>query len=175
MINDAMGGPALHDATPIRDGAYGIPWEGPLIDLTGLDLPTEDYAEYLTHTVSYTMGPLYYLFDKTIFLRKLHEFYGNRTPGQERSKDLWLIQMLIVLAFGKSILAREAGPSGPTGAAYFARAMEALPDSHRLYQDPIMGIEILCMLALMLQALDMRFAAHDSVRRYISKLKHLLR
>ncbi|RDW67041.1 hypothetical protein BP5796_09790 [Coleophoma crateriformis] len=165
MINDAMHGPALHDAIPIRDGAYGIPWKQPLIDLTGLDLPSQEYAEYLTHTVSYTMGPLYYLFDKTVFLRKLHEFYSARKSGRERSTDLWLIQMLIVLAFGKSILAREAGPSGPTGATYFARAMEALPDSHRLYQDPILGIEILCMLALMLQALDMRFAAHDSIGR----------
>lgn len=71
--------------------------------------------------------------------------------------------MLLVFAFGTSILAREAGKSGPAGAAYFGRAVEALPDPHRLRQDPIVSIEILCMLALFMQAMDMRRAAYDHV------------
>ncbi|KAK2628739.1 hypothetical protein QTJ16_001842 [Diplocarpon rosae] len=71
--------------------------------------------------------------------------------------------MLLVFAFGKSILAREVSQSGPTGAAYFARAVEALPDPHRLRQDPILSIEILSMLALFMQAMDMRRAAYDYV------------
>lgn len=164
MINDATGGLELHDAISIRDGAYGIPWRKQGVDLEGLDLPTEDYAEYLASTVSFTMSPLYHLYDKEAFLKNLRRFYSEKNAGQEISTDLWCIQMLVVFAFGKSILAREAGPSGLTGAAYFAKAVEALPDSHRLYQEPILSIEILCMFALLMQAMDMRFAAYDYVR-----------
>lgn len=165
MINDVVtGGSALHDADPILDGAYGVPWRQHPIDLSGLDLPNEDYAEYLTNTVSFTMDPLYYLYDKAVFFSKLRQFYIDRAAGKDRSRELWPIQMLVVFAFGKSILAREAGPSGPAGALYFARAVEALPDSHRLYSEPILSIEILCMFALLMQAMDMRFAAYEYVR-----------
>src|SRR5450755_2942484 len=72
--------------------------------------------------------------------------------------------MLVVFAFGRSILAREAGPSGPVGSIYFARAVEGLPDCHRLCQEPILSIEILCVFALFMQAMDMRLAAYEYVR-----------
>jgi proline utilization trans-activator len=162
LIHHTTGG-ELHDEIPIRDGAYGIPWTQNVIDLSEIDLPTEEYAEYLTNTFSLTLHPLYHLFDKAAFLVRLRQFYATSTAGMEESTDLWHIQMLIVFAFGYSILAREAGPSGPTGADYIARVVEAMPDNHRLHQTPIISIEILCMMALFMQAMDMRLAAYQYV------------
>jgi proline utilization trans-activator len=156
-------GGELHDEIPIRDGAYGIPWTPNIIDLSGVDMPTEEYAEYLTNTLSLTLHPLYHLFDKAAFLVRLRQFYATSTAGRQESTDLWHIQMLVVFAFGYSILAREAGPSGPTGADYIARVVEAMPDNHRLHQEPIISIEILCMMALFMQAMDMRLAAYQYV------------
>lgn len=122
-------------------------------------MPAEDYAEYLTNTLHFTLSPLYYLFNKDAFLTTLHQFYQN----QHSTSSLWQIKMLLVFAFGTSILARGAGKSGPAGSAYLARAVEALPDPHRLRQDPILSIEVLCLLALFMQAMDMRRAAYDYV------------
>lgn len=163
MINDILKGPELHDLIPIPDGAYGVPWRQIPVDLEELDLPMEDYAEYLTNTVSFTMGSLYYLFDKEDFLQKLHQFYADRSAGTRGSTDLWLIQMLLIFALGKSILAREASSHGPTGVAYISRAIEKLPHIHHLYQRPILSIEVLCLLCLCMLAMDMRLAAYDYV------------
>lgn len=164
MINDVTKGPELHDKVPIRDGAFGVPWRTNAVDMSAIDLPTEEYAEYLTNTVNFTMGSLYCLFDEAVFLERLHGFYTDMCSGHiDQSRGLWHVQMLVVFAFGKSILAKEAGPSGPTGAEYFARALEGLPDAHHLYQEPTLAVEILCMFALFLQALDMRSAAYDYV------------
>ena len=163
MITNHIGGSVLHDATPIRDGAYGVPWKQKSLSMLGLDLPTEDYAEYLVNTVSFNMSPLYYLYDKSAFLAKLRDFYAHENAGKEQITDLWHIHLLLVFAFGKSLLAREVGSLGPTGTIYFVRAFEALPDSHRLCQQPIPSIEVLCTLALYMQAMDMRLAAHDYV------------
>ncbi|KAG4440570.1 hypothetical protein IFR05_003937 [Cadophora sp. M221] len=128
-------------------------------------MPAEDYAEYLANTLHFTLSSLYYLFDKDAFLTTLHQFYQN----QHSTSSLWQIEMLLVFAFGSSILAREAGKSGPAGTAFLARAVEALPDPHRLRQDPIVSIEILCLLALFMQAIDMRRAAYD----YIGQALHI--
>ena len=103
-----------------------------------------------------------------MFLASLHKFYRD----QHSQSTLWQIKMLLVFAFGTSILAREAGKSGPAGAALFGSAVEALPDPHRLRQDPIVSIEVLCMLALFMQAMDMRRAAYDHVRMKSRFIKH---
>lgn len=163
FIGDLVGEHHLHDNIPIRDGAYGVPWQEPTLELSSVDLPTEEYAEYLTSTLFFAMDPLYYLLDKEKFLRSLHQFYHDLANDMPQTTELWHIQMLMVFAFGTSILAREASPNGPTGATYFSKAMEALPDNHRLRRQPILAVEVLCMLSLFLQAMDMRHAAYDYV------------
>ncbi|KAJ0422044.1 hypothetical protein BJY00DRAFT_311445 [Aspergillus carlsbadensis] len=163
MITERIKGPDLHDKIPIRDGAYGMPWKAVSVDLSGLNLPSEDYAEYLTQTVHFAFRPLYHLFDKAAFLRRLHEFYDNLKGATPQPTGLWHIQMLVIFALGTSILSRESGPSGPTGSQYFARAIEALPDCHQLSQEPVLSIEILGQIALFMQAMDMRVAAHQYI------------
>jgi hypothetical protein len=172
MITETIQGPGLHDRIPIRDGAYGMPWKAVSVDLTGLNLPSEEYAEYLTQTVHFACRPMYHLFDKAAFSRKLHEFYQAPKGSTPQPTGLWHIQMLVILALGTSILSRESGPSGPTGSQYYARAIEALPDCHQLLQEPVLAIEILGLVALFMQAMDMRVAAHQYVRTYFKTTRH---
>lgn len=164
LICNTGNGPEPHDKVPIRDGAYGVPWKRPLVDLKNLDLPSLDYAEYLLSTISYSIGSIYYLFDKTEFLKRFRDFCKKRDTEAFVATDPWLIQMLIVFGLGQSIASRETGPSGPSGHVYFTHAIEALPNMHHLYEDPILSIEILCASALFLQMMDMRLAAYGYVR-----------
>ncbi|ETS76562.1 hypothetical protein PFICI_11949 [Pestalotiopsis fici W106-1] len=160
LIRDTGNGPELHDRIIIRDGSYGVPWERLPVDLNNLDVPSPEYAEYLLSTISYSLGSMYYLFDKAEFLKKFQNFSKNKDPEASALTDPWLIQMLIILGLGKSIAHREPGPSGPSGHVYFARAVQAFPSMYFLYEEPILSIEILCASALFLQMMDMRLAAY---------------
>ncbi|KAM0420771.1 hypothetical protein ACHAPT_011432 [Fusarium lateritium] len=125
------------------------------LDLASIPLPRLSYAEYLTNTVVMHFGSLYSLFEPEAFLRKLRTFYSERGRGRATDATLWHIQMLLVLAFGKSILSREHSEQGPSGMTYFTHAIEAMPDARRLYEHPLLSIEILCLAALFMHATDL--------------------
>ncbi|KAI8724101.1 Zn(2)-C6 fungal-type domain-containing protein [Fusarium sp. LHS14.1] len=125
------------------------------LDLTSIPLPRLSYAEYLTNTVVAHFGSLYSLFEPETFLQKLRAFYSERSKCQVPDATLWHIQMLLVLAFGKSILSREHCEKGPSGMTYFTHAIEAMPDIRRLYEQPLLSIEILCLAALFMHATDL--------------------
>lgn len=136
------------------DDTYSIRWPDVNLRLDDIDLPPLDFAEYLTSTVTFYAGSLYCLYDKPLFLQRLRGFYASVSSGETQRPGLWHIQMLLVFAIGRAILAREHFRTGPAGTTYFLRALEALPDTHRLYEDPVLSIEILCLLSLFHQAID---------------------
>jgi len=142
------------------------------LDLSIIPLPKLSYAEYLTNTVLVHMGSLYSIFDSEIFLRRLRSFYDERSRGLVDKASLWHIQMLLVLAFGKSIQSREHSEMGPSGMSYFTRAIEAMPDIRRLYEDPLLSIEILCLAALFMHAADLLQEAYVTVS--LSALRFVL-
>jgi hypothetical protein len=68
------------------------------------------------------------------------------------------------MAFGKLILGRGASALGPPGAAEFLRAMKKIPDiSSFSHEDPIMEIEVICLITLYLFSADMRTTAYALV------------
>lgn len=138
-----------------EDTSYITPLPPIALDLASIPLPRLSYAEYLTNTVVIYAGSLYSLFDPAAFLARLREFYAERGRGRALDASLWHVQMLLVLGLGKSILAREHSQSGPSGMTYFTRAIEAISDIRRLYKDPLLSIEILCLAALFMHAADM--------------------
>ncbi|RBR23176.1 uncharacterized protein FIESC28_04031 [Fusarium coffeatum] len=133
------------------------------LDLSTIPLPKLPYAEYLTNTVLVHMGSLYSIFDSEIFLQRLRSFYDERDRGLVDKASLWHIQMLLVLAFGKSIQSREHSEMGPSGMSYFTCAIEAMPDIRRLYEDPLLSIEILCLAALFMHAADLLQEAYVTI------------
>ncbi|KAJ4138910.1 hypothetical protein NW765_002806 [Fusarium oxysporum] len=133
------------------------------LDLSSIALPKPSYAEYLTSTVIVHIGSLYSIFDADIFLQRMRRFYDDRDKGLEADASLWHIQMLLVLAFGKSIQSREHSEMGPSGMAYFTLAIEAMPDIRRLYEDPLLSIEVLCLAALFMHATDLLQEAYVTI------------
>ncbi|KAH7176872.1 hypothetical protein EDB81DRAFT_773708 [Dactylonectria macrodidyma] len=138
-----------------EDASYTTPLPPIALDLASIPLPRLSYAEYLTNTVVIHAGSLYSLFDTAVFLERLREFYDERARGGAPNASLWHIQMLLILGLGKSILSREHSQSGPSGMIYFTLAIEAMPDIRRLYEDPLLSIEILCLATLFMHATDL--------------------
>jgi hypothetical protein len=79
-------------------------------------------------------------------MQNLHRFYENEVD----TAGLWYLQFLLVISFGKAFLVRiEAIVGMPIpGSEYFIRAMKMMPDVMNLHQDPILAIEILCLVSL---------------------------
>ncbi|KAK1720120.1 fungal-specific transcription factor domain-containing protein [Colletotrichum acutatum] len=129
-----------------------------------VDIPSLDYALYLTNTVKFHLGQTYHLFDEESFMTGLYDLYrtGLRLEPTADSR-LWYIQFLIIMAFGKALLVPGNPNQTPPGSSLVTRALELLPDVHGLYQDPVLSVEILCGLALYLQSVDHRNSAYTYI------------
>jgi proline utilization trans-activator len=123
------------------------------------EMPSREYARYLAETVLFHLGDIYHVFDKESFMEMLDAFYDHDQP----LKDLRHIQLLLVIAFGKLFLRRGASPLGPPGAADFLRALRLQSDILDLWDDPILRVEILCLISLYLNTADMRPTAYTFV------------
>ncbi|UKZ69367.1 uncharacterized protein TrAtP1_010375 [Trichoderma atroviride] len=114
--------------------------------------------DHLKH-MEFHLGQLYHLFHEKTFMDGLHEFYA-RGPQAEPlpGGHLWFVHFLLIMGFGQALLSGSMG-NRPGGSELISRAIELLPNSFGLYQDPILSIEILCCLALYLQSIDHRNSA----------------
>ncbi|EAW16782.1 putative C6 transcription factor [Aspergillus fischeri NRRL 181] len=114
----------------------------------------------MLNTVRFHFGHLYQLFDEEDFTRNLDEFYHNASAKVQESR-LWYVQFLVVLAFGEALLAPVRRASNTASwTKYFSRAMSLLPDTTALWQDPLLAIEVLALIALYLHSVDMRDSAY---------------
>jgi proline utilization trans-activator len=165
-MNDALG----HAPTPLAasrlDGtAYAIDW--PHVNSAELgrgDMPTLDYAIYLINTVKFHLGQLYHIFDESTFECRLREYYTASPEDRQKYSNIWLVQLLVVLAFGKAFLSRESTIARPSGAVYFERALALLPIVHELHADPVTSVEAYCAIALYEQSIEHRNSAYTHVR-----------
>ncbi|KAL6705524.1 hypothetical protein ACN47E_006641 [Coniothyrium glycines] len=104
-------------------------------------------------------GQLVHLFEEDEFMANLHTFYSHSESGVW-TESMWYIHFLLILAFGKTFVQHKHRSPRPPGADFFVQALKLLPDTNRLCREPVMAVEILCCVALYLQALDSRNAAH---------------
>ncbi|KAL4738952.1 hypothetical protein BDV11DRAFT_205570 [Aspergillus similis] len=135
---------ALPTETLIFEGpAYDLSWDGsrtvPMLE--NPVIPSLDHATYLINAVKFRCGQLYHLLDEDNFTRSLHDFYAD---GGQTGKD--------------SLHKRR-----PSGIDYFVKALQILPEQHRLCSSPMTSTEILCCVALFYQSLDCRSPAHNYV------------
>ncbi|CAH0052334.1 unnamed protein product [Clonostachys solani] len=150
---------------PLNTDGQALPLEFPSEKQLGgtilMDnLPSLDYAIYLTNTVKFHISQTYHLFDEHSFLNGLFSLYNDGPRPLNGKTRLWYVQYFIIMAFGKALLVRGQSASNPPGGGYFMRAMEIFPDVDGLYQDAILAIEICCGLALYLQSIDHRNSAY---------------
>lgn len=130
------------------------------------DLPSLDHALYLVSTTRFHLGELFHFFDQEEFVANLHELYDD-VHAKVHTSRLWYIQFLVVMAFGEAFLTpstRVRAASESACSQYFTRAMALLPDPSRVWDDPILAIEVLAAVSLYLYSLDMR----DSSCCYVS-------
>lgn len=144
-------------------GAFALDWPSirPLGSLRMGQLPSLDFALYLLNTVKFRLGQMYHLFEENTFMVKLQAFYANG-PLVEPNDRLWYVQYLLIMALGQALLSGFVQEK-PSGSTFVGRAVELLPDSFGLFEDPILAIEVLCCLALYLQSVDHRNSAYTYV------------
>lgn len=126
-------------------------------------LPTREYAKYLAETTLFHLGPIYHVFEPQEFMQKLDQFYNDRSENR-RLDGLWHMQLLLVIAFGKMFLRRGASALGPPGANEVLQALRIKTDPLDLWDDPILRVEVLCLVSLYLLMADMRVTAYTYVR-----------
>ncbi|CAI6090487.1 unnamed protein product [Clonostachys chloroleuca] len=165
MIHEFILKSPLPTADLLFDGqAYDLGWEGSA-RMTPYDspaMPALDYAIYLINAVKFHCTQVFHLFDEKSFMSSLYEFYRNQ-QAEHVKRSLWYVHFLLILAFGKAFVTKRNLARRPPGAGYFVKAYELLPDVITLWKDPIVSCEILCCVALYLQSLDNRLAAHNII------------
>ncbi|KAM5352921.1 hypothetical protein ACJ41O_005643 [Fusarium nematophilum] len=150
---------------PLNIDGAAFPIEFPSMNQLGSpismdNLPSLDYALYLTNTVKFHVGQTYHLFEEQTFMQGLFSLYNDGPDPLDAKNRMWFVQFFLVMALGKALLARGVSRTSPPGNEYFLRAMHLFPDVNGLYQDPIISVEVCCGLALYLQSVDHRNSAY---------------
>ncbi|GAB1218540.1 hypothetical protein ATERTT37_007799 [Aspergillus terreus] len=103
--------------------------------------PSLDYSIYLINSVKFHAGQLYHLFDEESFMEALYAFH-NQSDHQAADSQLWYIQYLLLIAFGKAFVVQRNHGNTPAGYEFFLKALQLLPDITRLSREPIIATEI---------------------------------
>lgn len=125
-------------------------------------LPALDHAIYLINAVKFHCGQIFHLFDDGEIMPTLYEFYNDPSPGSV-TEELWYVHLLLVLAFGKAFTCKQSQSKKAPGDDMFIKAVALLPSEIMLWRRPLQSCEVLCCIALYLQCLDCRIAAHNYV------------
>ena len=124
-------------------------------------IPSQDYSLYLFNTVKFHLLPIFYLIDEESFTSGMQKFYHD-PESMISDARLWLMQFLLVLAFGRSFLPHNKAndKNDPPGGTFFVRAINLLPNYSDLWKDPLLAIEIFGLAALYLYAVDRKESAY---------------
>ena len=171
MTYEQLIGRPLPPEDLLYDGnVYPFSWDGTKSAVSqypfdASSLPTRDFALHIINTVKFHCGQLFYLFVEENFMAQFVLFHQD--PAEtSRVSPLWYVHYLLILAFGKSLVAQSGkGTKPPPGIDLFVRAMQLMPDFTFLEADPIEKIQVMCCAALYLQCLEHRSAAHRIVSR----------
>lgn len=125
-------------------------------------LPALDHAIYLINAVKFHCGQIFHLFDDGEIMPTLYEFYNDPSPGSV-TEELWYVHLLLILAFGKAFTCKQSQSKKAPGDDMFIKAVALLPSEIMLWRRPLQSCEVLCCIALYLQCLDCRIAAHNYV------------
>lgn len=132
-------------------------------------LPNLDYAIHLINNVKFHCSPMYHLFDEDVFLNGLHAHYREeQTPRGGLVQQLWFIQFMLILAFGKALTSKSSRNNQPPGASFFTHAIHLLPNMTVLWDEPVQAAEVLCCIALYLHCIEHRGSAYNYVRLGLS-------
>ncbi|KAM0424429.1 hypothetical protein ACHAPT_010350 [Fusarium lateritium] len=173
MAHETLTGEPLPTENLLFDGnVYDLGWDGLREASTQEEfdfstLPTRDFALYLINAVQFRCGTLFQLFDEESFMRQFEQFHGN-SDEHEPMSPLWYVHYLILLAFGKAFVVQISKSASPPGSELFIQAMKMMPDLLLVDCSPIEKVQVLCSVALYLQCVFCRPAAHYAISQAIS-------
>ncbi|KAL2860916.1 uncharacterized protein BJX67DRAFT_386196 [Aspergillus lucknowensis] len=156
-VESHYGNPELFDGD-----LYPIQWRPIPVDEHPdiSNLPSIDHALYLFNTVKFHLGHNHLLIDEKEFMENIHRFYYGDSIKHANECRLWMVQFLIVLAFGNAFLLQSKSPRDPPGSKFFVRAMSLMPDHTSLSRGGFLAIEVLSLTGLYLYSIDHRSSAH---------------
>ncbi|UPX16174.1 uncharacterized protein EKO05_0006590 [Ascochyta rabiei] len=166
LVHEHMHKSPLPAADLLFDGsAYNLLWDGTrsLPESASPVIPSIDHAIFLINAVKFHCAQMMHLFEEDEFMSNLHAFYTSIGDKAIWNESLWYIHFLLIIAFGKTFVQQKNRSPRPPGADLFTYALQLLPDTNKLCRDPIVATEVLCCIALYLQALDSRNAAHVTI------------
>lgn len=129
---------------------------------SAIPLPSAEQAIHAFNTVQFYLGQIYRLFNDD-FATQIHEFYEGRASGEVVHSEMWFVQLLLVLAFGKVFSLRTKMEGDPAGSKLFLRAMSLMPNQTFTGKESLAVIEILALISLYLYSIDHREGAHSYV------------
>lgn len=161
------GHPLPPDNLLFDSDVYDLQWDGNklLDETTHINLsilPSREFAIHLIDSVKFHCCQLFYLFEEEDFMEEFAAFHIDPSTYARKS-PLWYTHYLLVLAFGKEFVVRSSRSRRPPGIDLFLQAMKCLPDFTFSENNPIQKMQILCCIALYLQCLCFRTAAHRAV------------
>ncbi|KAF9888460.1 hypothetical protein FE257_008567 [Aspergillus nanangensis] len=131
-----------------------------LESISGVDgLPSLHDFNHLLSVVKFRSHQMLFLVDEEEFVPHLHEFY-DQGLDKAKSRPLWFIQYLLIIALGKALIASTRSFKSPPGVVFFERAMSIMPDFVGLHRHPNLGMQVLYLAGLYLVSVDMKDAAY---------------
>ncbi|OJJ42134.1 hypothetical protein ASPZODRAFT_105758 [Penicilliopsis zonata CBS 506.65] len=134
--------------------------------LDTIPLPSVDQAIHAFNTVKFYLNQIYRLLNAD-FAAQIQHFYERRAAGESAHSRMWLIQLLLVLAFGKVFSSRTKTEGGPPGSKLFLCAMSLMPNHTFTCRDSLAVIENLALISLYLYSIDHREGAHSYIGQAI--------
>jgi hypothetical protein len=122
-----------------------------------LGLPAKAYISHLAQVADFHLNANHYFFDHSAFSEQLDRALPNTLQAVS---EVWQVKLLIIIALGKLFLEKGATSFGPPGIREFLQCVKIIPSTISLSQDPVTGIEALCLMAFYAQAADMHAAAY---------------
>lgn len=123
--------------------------------------PTEEDAYAMLEVVVHHVGISQQMFDAREFSNKLSLVYQESAyVNNIHFSELWMIEMLLVFAIGRMLLAKPDDNGDLPGTGFFEEARRRMPDMVNLSRQGALGVEVVGLAGMYLQIADRKDDAY---------------
>lgn len=131
-------------------------------------LPSEEDSLSLLYKFHGSISDAYHFVDQRQSADRLASMF--HPTSSTKFNDMWYAEILLILALGQLFSGQSNTQTYPPGTIYFLEARDRLPNVEQLLLEPVLGIEIMCLLALYQLCCDKGSDAYVYVRFYFTHL-----
>jgi len=129
-------------------------------------LSTEEDSLSLLCTFHASIGDAYHFVDQRQSADRLASTFHS--TSSMKFNDMWYTEILLILALGQLFSSRKNTQTNPPGKVYLLEAKDRLPTVEQLLSEPVLGIEIMCLLAMYDLCCDKENDAYIYVRLFLT-------